>query len=73
MRRTPQQTLLRLAKGFPIAAITGPRQSGKTTLAKLTFSQKSYISLEDPDVRAAAENDPRGLLTGRNSRIEKKD
>jgi len=60
--RTAQKTLLRMAKGFPIVAITGPRQSGKTTLAKLTFPQKRYLSLEDPDVRAMAESDPRGLL-----------
>ena len=53
-----------MAKGFPIVAITGPRQSGKTTLARLTFPQKPYLSLEDPDVRAAAESDPRGLLAG---------
>jgi predicted AAA+ superfamily ATPase len=62
--RTAQKTLLRMAKGFPIVAITGPRQSGKTTLAKLTFPQKPYLSLEDPDVRATAESDPRGLLAG---------
>jgi len=53
-----------MAKGFPIVAITGPRQSGKTTLAKLTFPQKPYLSLEDPDIRSIAESDPRGLLTG---------
>jgi predicted AAA+ superfamily ATPase len=62
--RTAQNALLRLAKGFPIVAITGPRQSGKTTLAKLTFPEKPYLSLEDPDVRATAESDPRGLLAG---------
>ncbi len=64
IRRTAQQTLMRLAKGFPIVAITGPRQSGKTTLARITFPEKPYLSLEDPDIRAAAENDPRGLLSG---------
>lgn len=62
--RTAQKALLRMAKGFPIVAITGPRQSGKTTLAKLTFPQKPYLSLEDPDVRSTAESDPRGLLAG---------
>ncbi|HOG91548.1 MAG TPA: ATP-binding protein [Smithella sp.] len=62
--RTSQKTLLRMAKGFPIVAITGPRQSGKTTLAKLTFPSKPYLSLEDPDVRFTAESDPRGLLAG---------
>jgi len=60
--RIAQETLIRLAKGFPIVAITGPRQSGKTTLAKLTFPRKPYLSLEDPDVRSTAESDPRGLL-----------
>jgi len=62
--RIAQETLIRLAKGFPIVAITGPRQSGKTTLARSTFPQKPYLSLEDPDVRATAESDPRGLLAG---------
>jgi len=62
--RTAEKTLLRLAKGFPIVAVTGPRQSGKTTLAKLAFPKKPYLSLEDPDVRSIAESDPRGLLAG---------
>lgn len=53
-----------MAKGFPVVAITGPRQSGKTTLARLTFPHKPYLSLEDPDVRSTAESDPRGLLAG---------
>jgi len=60
--RTAEKTLLRLAKGFPVVALTGPRQSGKTTLARQTFPSKPYLSLEDPDVRALAESDPRGLL-----------
>ncbi|HEY3488631.1 MAG TPA: ATP-binding protein [Candidatus Deferrimicrobiaceae bacterium] len=42
--------------------MTGPRQSGKTTLAKMAFPNKPYLSLEDPDMRALAESDPRGLL-----------
>ena len=60
--RKAQATLLRLAQGFPVVAITGPRQSGKTTLAKATFPDKPYLSLEDPDIRAIAETDPRHLL-----------
>lgn len=60
--RTASQTLLRLAQGYPILAITGPRQSGKTTLAKATFAEKRYISLEDPDERLFASEDPRGFL-----------
>ena len=56
-------TLKRLARGFPIVAITGPRQSGKTTLARATFPKKPYLSLEDPDMQMMAEDDPRGLLS----------
>ncbi len=44
-------------------ALTGPRQSGKTTLAKMAFPDKPYLSLEDPDMRSLAEEDPRGLLS----------
>ena len=61
--RAAHPTLQRLAKGFPVLAITGPRQSGKTTLAKAAFPDKPYLSLEDPDLRALAESDPRGLLS----------
>jgi len=61
--RAAHQTLLRLARGFPVVAITGPRQSGKTTLAKAAFPGKPYLSLEDPDIRLLAESDPRGLLS----------
>ena len=45
-----------------MVVITGPRQSGKTTLARATFPDKPYLSLEDPDIRALAETDPRRLL-----------
>jgi predicted AAA+ superfamily ATPase len=55
-------TLKQLAKGFPVVAITGPRQSGKTTLAKFVFKNKTYVSLEDPDQREFAMTDPRGFL-----------
>ena len=55
-------TLQRLAKGFPIVALTGPRQSGKTTLAKLAFPNKAYSSLENPDEREFAEQDPKRFL-----------
>ena len=60
--RKASQTLLRLAKGFPIIAITGPRQSGKTTLAKSVFGTKPYISLENLDERSFANTDPKGFL-----------
>lgn len=52
------------AKKFPLVAILGPRQSGKTTLVQNLFPAKPYISLEDPDKRAFAQADPRGFLAG---------
>lgn len=47
---------------FPVLTITGPRQSGKTTLCKETFKRLPYVSIEAPDVRAFALTDPRGFL-----------
>ncbi|HMT69521.1 MAG TPA: ATP-binding protein [Saprospiraceae bacterium] len=47
---------------YPIVALTGPRQSGKTTLLKGMFPDFRYVSLENPDNRAFAENDPNGFL-----------
>lgn len=49
-------------KEFKALAITGPRQSGKTTLAQKTFPKKTYVTLEDPDVRDFALSDPRAFL-----------
>ena len=47
---------------YPIVALTGPRQSGKTTFLKETLSDYRYISLENPDNRLYAETDPAGFL-----------
>ncbi len=55
-------TLLRLAKSFPVVAITGPRQSGKTTLTRAVFADKPYVSLENPAELLFANEDPRGFL-----------
>lgn len=61
--RAAADTLQRLAKGFPVLALTGPRQSGKTTLAKALFGQyKPYVTLENPDEREFAEQDPLRFL-----------
>jgi len=51
------------ASEYPVVTIFGPRQSGKTTLARMEFPEKPYRSLEDPDIRRAAELDPRGFLS----------
>ena len=48
LARSITPTLQRLATSFPLLAITGPRQSGKTTLARYQFGDKPYASLEDP-------------------------
>lgn len=60
--RDIREELVRSAAEYPVATILGPRQSGKTTLARMTFPDKPYFSLEDPDLRMAAEADPRGFL-----------
>jgi len=63
IERTLQPVLLRAVEDFPAVALTGPRQSGKTTLLKRLFGDRyRYVSLEPPDVRAAATADPRGFL-----------
>lgn len=51
-----------LARQYPILTITGPRQSGKTTLCKKVFAHKPYANLEFPDTRQFAIDDPRGFL-----------
>lgn len=60
--RDAEKTIHELLKGFPIVTLTGPRQSGKTTLAKAVFSGKPYATLEDPDTRLMAKDDPRSFL-----------
>ena len=52
----------RCAREFPVVTVFGPRQSGKSTLARLCFPDKPLLSFEEPDIRKQAEEDPRGLL-----------
>jgi len=51
-----------LSGKYPVLAVTGPRQSGKTTLLKSIFSDYEYVSLENPDIRMFAETDTNGFL-----------
>lgn len=53
---------LQLAAQYPVLTITGPRQSGKTTLCRMIFGDKDFVSLEDIDERQFAQHDPRGFL-----------
>ncbi len=60
--RELEEHVLAMAQAFPVVSITGPRQSGKSTLAKDAFPGYRYVSLEDPDIRALAKDDPRAFL-----------
>lgn len=60
--RTLASKLRQAARQFPIVTVTGPRQSGKTTLVRAVFPSHAYVSLELPDQRAFALEDPRGFL-----------
>lgn len=62
IERVASRKIIELAKVFKSIAITGPRQSGKTTLVKNLFPDKTYLSLENPDTRRFALEDPRGFL-----------
>lgn len=60
--RVAERRLKEIAKYFPVVSLNGPRQSGKTTLIKACFPDLDYVSLEDPDNRLMAEEDPRNFL-----------
>ena len=62
VRRTLEPVLRDQATRYPVITVTGPRQSGKTTLCRATFPDKPYLSLEPPDEREFARADPRGFL-----------
>lgn len=54
--------MLKLINKYPVLALTGPRQSGKTTLLKSLFPNYNYVNLENPDMREFALSDPKGFL-----------
>lgn len=62
VHRDIEPELIQLAKDYPVVTITGPRQSGKTTLVREVFSEMAYINLERPDTRELVEYDPLGFL-----------
>lgn len=62
IKRTLEPVLKSAARNYPVVTLTGPRQSGKTTLVRERFQGYEYVSLENPDERAFALEDPRGFL-----------
>ena len=62
IKRTMEAVLRERAKRYPVVTITGPRQSGKTTLCRKVFPNKPYVSLENMDARQYAQEDPHGFL-----------
>ncbi len=60
--RLIQEKIRQAAQKYPIITLLGPRQSGKTTLARNLFPDYQYVSLEDPDMRLFATEDPRGFF-----------
>ena len=67
--RTQAETIKSLAKWFPIVSVTGPRQSGKSTLLKHAFSSYKYINLEEFETRRRAEDDPVGFIRDLSSNV----
>lgn len=59
IKRALEETVLKTSRTFPVVLVTGPRQVGKTTmLKKLMEPERKYVTLDDPDVRYLAKNDP---------------
>ena len=63
------ESLNRLRSKYPILAVTGPRQSGKTTLLRHLFPDYQYVTLENPDIRERALSDPNGFLNTYSQRV----
>ena len=62
VQRTLSAKVKKATTQYPVVTLTGPRQSGKTTLVKVLFPEYQYISLENPDQRMFALDDPNGFL-----------
>lgn len=62
IQRTAKDALMRLASQFPVVGVTGPRQSGKSTLVQEVFPEKRYITLDDDNTRALAASNPKDFM-----------
>jgi|APHig6443718053_1056840.scaffolds.fasta_scaffold38861_2 predicted AAA+ superfamily ATPase len=60
--RLLEKNIRKAAEQYPVITVTGPRQSGKTTLIRALFPDNEYVSLEEPELRQLASEDPRGFL-----------
>ena len=60
--RRIQKELAELAREYKVITITGPRQSGKTTLARMQYPDYDYVNMESPEIRQLAEQDAREFL-----------
>lgn len=69
LKRDLSSHLTKLAGWFPVVSVTGPRQSGKSTLVRATFCDYEYLNLEDPEVRTAALEDPVGFVRSSPPRV----
>lgn len=67
--RAAEKQIVDMARKFPVITLTGPRQSGKTTLSQAIFPGHTYISLENPDNKEFALDDPRGFLAQFNQKV----
>ena len=63
IKREITPCLVKLFEQYPFVTVTGPRQSGKTTLCRAAFPHLKYVNLEAPNQREFAESDPRGFLS----------
>lgn len=62
IHRTMGEAIIEASSYFPVITLTGPRQSGKSTLLRHLFSDVPYFSMENPDIRQSTKEDPKGFL-----------
>jgi predicted AAA+ superfamily ATPase len=69
VKRVLSKAILKHGKKFPVISLTGPRQSGKSTLLQNLFPDYTYINLEDADIRLYAQEDPKDFLRGQGPKL----